>query len=532
MLRVSALLLQLTLWVAAVHAFFPFIPDDHCDPDEHCGPFGPGSKRNDGGPAQISKGVTFDLVHKPRNPDHDSNIAIAEAIGRVNRKYGRVEPSHVHRGQPELGRRVNGYSVSEPMAPTAPNSAGIYQYGPDYSYFIKAQVGSAKQSFYMLLDTGAANSWLMGSDCQSDACKIHNTLNPSSSKTWRTERKAFSISYGSGDLTGIVGHDTVSLAGFNLDMSFGLANYTHNDFKHFAFDGILGLTMSASVTGTFLQMIKAKKLLDPLMFSVSLNRDSDGRNDGQVTFGGVDKTKYTGDITYTSVRSPEKGAGEWAIPLAGVGANGKPSGVTNRLAYIDTGTSFVFAPPDDLAALFKLIPGATSYKNGDYVEYKVPCNTKLPISLTFSGVTYDISPADWVVGKGDHCISRLYGYEIKQGTWLLGDTFLKNVYSVFDADQMRIGFASKPAPPPKPTSTSAGLLATTAAAPVTPSASGDSARPIMPGSSGQETMPGSVAVETTTGAATNPTQTALGDRLRSSPCLLILCIAAVMAMAA
>lgn len=427
---------------------------------------------------------------------------------------------------------MNSYSVSEPITPTAPNSTGIYQYGPDYSYFVRARVGSARQSFYMLLDTGAANSWLMGSDCESAACRMHNNLDPSSSSTWQTENRAFSISYGTGDLTGIVGRDTVSLAGFTVDMSFGLANYTHNDFSHFAFDGILGLTMSASVTGTFLQTIKARRLLDRLMFSVSLNRDSDGRNDGQVTFGGVDETKYTGDISFTNVQSPEKEAGEWAIPLAGVGANGKPAGVANRLAYIDTGTSFVFAPPDDLAALFKLVPGATSYRNGDYVEYRVPCNTKLPISLTFSGVRYDISPADWVVGRGDHCISRLYGYEIREGTWLLGDTFLKNVYSVFDADNMRIGFASKPAPPPKPTSTSARPLATTATSLVSPSASGDSARPIMPGFSGQETTSDSAAVETATGAATNPTQTALGGELRSSPYLAILGITAVIAMVA
>jgi hypothetical protein len=421
---------------------------------------------------------------------------------------------------------VNNYQVSEPIAPTAADSAGIYQYGPDYSYFIKVLIGSAQQPFYMLLDTGAANSWVMGSDCESDACKMHNVLDPASSKTWRSENKGFSISYGTGDVAGIVGQDTMSFAGFSVDLSLGLANYTHNDFRHFAFDGILGLAMSASVSGTFMQTLKQKKLLKSLVFSISLNRDSDGRNDGQITFGGIDRAKYTGEISYTDVPPPNKDAGEWVIPLGGLSVNGQSAAVSNRLAYIDTGTSFVFAPPDDLAALFKLIPGSSSSESNGYVEYTVPCDTKHPITITFSNVAYEISPADWIVKTNDHCVSRLYGYEFKAGTWLLGDAFLKNVYSVFDAENMRIGFASKPASPTNSASSSAVASATAVPTVVT---TDGSARPVMPGISGQETASNS-AVAGTAAATTSPAQVALGDQLKSSTYLSVLCVAAALAV--
>ncbi|KAK4155106.1 acid protease [Chaetomidium leptoderma] len=402
MFRVAALLLQLTLWVATVHAFFPFIPDGHCDPTQHCGSSGPGSKR----------GAKVD--------------PIAEAAARFTRKFGKWRSSPAS----ELDKRKNTYMVSEPAVPTAPDSAGIYQYGPDYSYFIKVQVGAAQQPFYMLLDTGAANTWLMGSNCKSDACRIHSTFDPSSSKSWRTETKPFSLQYGTGDLTGIVGQDTSSFAGLTHDLSFGLANYTHDDFKHFAFDGILGLAMSSSVTGTFLQTLKAKKLLSSLVVGMSLNRDSDGPNDGQVTFGGVDRAKYEGEIAYTDVQSPQKENGEWAITMDGLSVNGKSAGVGKKLAYIDTGTSFMFAPPDDLAALFKLIPGSRSFENNGYVEYEVPCDTTTPIHLSFSGVEYEMSAQDWLAKRdGTKCVSTIYGFDLNNGTWLVGDTFLKNVYS-------------------------------------------------------------------------------------------------------
>lgn len=457
---------------------------------------------------------------------------MAAAAARLARKFGRPQPSPAS----ELDKRKNTYSVSEPIAPTASNSAGIYQYGPDYSYFIKVLVGSAKQPFYMLLDTGAANTWLMGSNCESDACKMHNTFDPSSSKSWQKTKDELEINYGTGSLTGVVGHDKASFAGLTPDLSFGLANYTHDDFKHFAFDGILGLGMGDSITGTFLQELKAQKVLDSLVLGISFNRASDGTNDGQVTFGGVDKAKYTGEISYHTIGTEQKEKGEWAVTMDDPSFDGKSAGIGSKLAYIDTGTSFIFAPPAELGPLFNLVPGSSSYKNGDYTEYQVPCDTKLPIVLSFSGVKYEIPAQDWVSRKNEtHCISNLYGprVNINNGAWLVGDTFLKNVYSVFDADEMRVGFAEK-APPPKPTNVAASASATVPApvkaTAVTPTAGEDSAHPVMPGFTGGETAaPGSSHTTTSEPAAAH-TQPNAGQRVDGSFYALTLCIAAAVAM--
>lgn len=430
--------------------------------------------------------------------------------------------------------------MSTPKTPTASKSAGVYQYGPDFSYFVKVLVGSAQQPFYMLLDTGASNTWLMGSHCTSDACKMHSTFDPSTSKTWQTNNNEFLIRYGTGNLTGHVGHDKASLAGMDFDLLFGLANYTADDFKHYAFDGILGLGMGSTATGNFIEMLRASKLLDSLVFGLSLNRDSDGTNDGQITFGGVDKAKYTGDISYNNIPSPQKEDGVWAIPLEGLSVNGKKADVKPTLGYMDAGTSFIFAPPNELAALLKLVPGAKAYDSNGYMAYDVPCDTQVAISVTFAGVTYNIPPQDWVGRTNDtNCVSRLYGYGVNNNTWLFGDAFLKNVYTVFDADKRRIGFAAKPPPPPKPTTTttsgaggaaaaggSGGSATTLAPASLTSLAGQDSSHPIMPGFSSQETSgPGNA--QTATGPATAHTTVSWGTRLgASSPYLFAPCIVA------
>lgn len=65
MTRITALLLQLTLWVATAHAFFPFVPKGHCAPDEECGPVKVGGRRTNDGSDQTSEGLTVDLYHKP-----------------------------------------------------------------------------------------------------------------------------------------------------------------------------------------------------------------------------------------------------------------------------------------------------------------------------------------------------------------------------------------------------------------------------------------------------------------------------------
>lgn len=379
---------------------------------------------------------------------------MARAILRLAQKYGLSEPSSTVEQAARLEDRAYTYGISEPIAVTAPNSAGIYQNGPDYSYFIQVRVGSTQAPFFMLLDTGAANSWLMGSDCQEEACLMHNRFNPSGSKTWQTSNNPFYISYGTGYLTGTVGNDTAVFAGRTFDLQFGVANHTAQDFKHFAFDGILGLAMSNSVTGNFLQSLRQKKIFESIIFSISLNRDSDGVNDGQITLGGVDKAKYIGDITYMDVPDSEKKRGEWTIPMDGVSANGKSAGVVGRVAAIDTGTSLMFAPPQDTAALFKNVPGAVANDSQGYLQYVVPCDTTLPITMTFGGITYDIPSKDWLAPEFEgECRARIYGYDLRDNTWLVGDVFLKNVYSVFDGDKMRIGFAKKAAAPPKPTAT-------------------------------------------------------------------------------
>lgn len=324
----------------------------------------------------------------------------------------------------------------EPTPPEQPNGIGIYQDGKDYAYFVRVQVGSSNTPLYMLFDTGAGTTWVMGSKCSSDPCALHDSFDISKSTTAKDLKSNFSVNYGSGSVKGPTIEDSIKLGDFGVSMKFGVAETTSNDFKHFPFDGILGMSMTETSTDNFGVKLKESKKLAKNVFSVSLNRGSSGVNDGELTLGGINQKKYTGDISYTNI--PKDVSSDWAIPLDDISVGTEGVGIRDRLGYIDTGTSFVFGPPKDVKSVHGLIKGATS---SDGITWKVPCDTKQAISMTFSGKRYDVQAVDWVgSSSGDGmCGSNIYGHEVVSNGWLLGAVFLKNVYTVFDMDELKIG---------------------------------------------------------------------------------------------
>ena len=76
----------------------------------------------------------------------------------------------------------------------------------------------------------------------------------------------------------------------------------------------------------------------------------------------------------------------------------------------------------------------------DNETWTVPCTTTISLTFTFGGTAYTVSPKDWIGPMGNGvCTSNVFGHVVVAGAWLLGDTFLKNVYTVLDVDQNRIG---------------------------------------------------------------------------------------------
>ncbi|KAJ5176300.1 Aspartic-type endopeptidase ctsD [Penicillium canariense] len=335
-------------------------------------------------------------------------------------------------------RRDDTYSIVESNTPTLPNSAPLDQDGMDFSYFAVVEVGSQKEEMWLALDTGSPSSWVFSSSCTDSVCTSHHTFDTSASSSYISNSSTYSVGYGSGNVRGDLGQDSFSIADMQVTFSFGTATSATSTFSSYPIDGILGL--GRSDTGgwdipSFMDVVAEKGYLASNLVGFSLSRAKDNKKDGEVNFGTVDTTKFDGNISYTATSTDT-----WTIPMDEVYVNGQAAGLTSKSATIDSGTTYVLIPPSDAATLFALIPGSSM--SGE--NYIIPCNSTATLELSFSGVKYSISPEDYIGATSTGgCVSTIVGHQSAGANdWLVGDVFLKNVYTVFDFDNGQIGFGT------------------------------------------------------------------------------------------
>ena len=345
-------------------------------------------------------------------------------------KYGSQTQGRSTREDVSIAARDNDYEIMEAEKPSGDHSACILQDGTDFSYFVEVKFGAEDKSLYMLLDPGASTTWVMGHDCGSEACTKHDSFGPDDSSTFKDTGKSFSIMYGTGEVSGNIITDRMSVADITATLDFGLANITSEEFNRFPFEGILGMSTSKD---SFFSALKDAGALESNVIGISLGRASDGVNDGEISFGALNEDKYEGDITYADLVSDNS----WAVSLDDEVVDGQSVGITGKTAYLDTGTTYAFAPPDQVKTLFSKVSGASS---SDGTTYTIPCDSKVAVGFTFAGKTWDVSMADLISAPSNgKCTANIFGMEVVKGSWLLGDMFLKNVYSVYDMDKSRIG---------------------------------------------------------------------------------------------
>jgi len=92
------------------------------------------------------------------------------------------------------------------------------------SYFGSIAVGTPPVAYDVILDTGSADLFLVSSSCTSQTCTGVQTFDGSSSSTFNSTTTPFSITYGSGSASGVLGRDEVQMAGFQVSQqTFGMS---------------------------------------------------------------------------------------------------------------------------------------------------------------------------------------------------------------------------------------------------------------------------------------------------------------------
>ncbi|KAI5119836.1 hypothetical protein M0805_008402 [Coniferiporia weirii] len=354
--------------------------------------------------------------------------------------------------QADINAAANG-GLTVADNPTASDSLGLDIEANDVGYIATVQIGTPPKDFKILMDSGSADFWVGAENCASTSgggCGNHTFLGTQSSSSFVDTGAPFAVTYGSGNVAGDIITDDVSIAGLSLKAhTFGVATSESVDFSSDSvpFDGLMGLAQQAlSEQGvpTPVESLASQGSIAGQITSFKLGRVADGTNDGEVTFGGLDSTKFDASTltTFANVNTE----GFWEGAMDAVTVDGTDLGLSGRTAILDTGTTLIVAPPSDAAAVHAAIPGSQSDGQGGFT---IPCTTSSSVALSFGGKSFAIDPRDLLflpVDASDptgDCVSGISSGEIGAATeWLVGDVFLKNAYFSVDEDQNQISLAT------------------------------------------------------------------------------------------
>jgi cathepsin D len=376
----------------------------------------------------------------------DNYVAAADAL---KTKYGFNPPT--------TSKRQNTASVS------------IINQNRDTSYLGVVQLGTPAQSFNVVLDTGSSDLWVASTGCTSCTAGTPS-FNSVTSSTFQQGQGTtglpvpVSITYGSGSVSGNLVRDTVAMGGFQVpNQPWLLVDQTSASLLDGSNAGIMGLAFdtiaNTGATPFWQTLAQGNKLGTPEM-GFWLNRllgDTSAQTEafgGTFTLGGQNTTLFTGTPEFLPLVTSAGKQTYWLLNLSGLTVNGNSVTLSStNLAAIDTGTTLIGGPSAAVAAIYAQIPGSQKMTGSLVGFYGFPCTTQVTITMSFGGKAWPISTKDMNLGRvssaSPMCAGGIFdltaGSNIGAGggnpSWVVGATFLKNVYSVFRYQPAAIGFA-------------------------------------------------------------------------------------------
>ncbi|MCJ1387227.1 hypothetical protein MMC18_000067 [Xylographa bjoerkii] len=342
-------------------------------------------------------------------------------------------------------------TVSGPLSETALADA----------YYLNITIGTPGQSNLLQIDTGSSDTWVL---VQPDLAGIVDLYLASFVSI---SDGTFVTSYQDGSGTsGDFFTDNIEIGGVTVktqQMGLTLESTSNSN------NGLVGLGFDSNEAGlavngaqpypTLVDTMVTQGLINAMTYSIWLNDVATGK--GSILFGGIDTAKFTGPLL-TLDMSPDQQSGivsTMTVTLTSISIN--DTGIITTFSspsfaapvVLDTGTSFTYLDPAVALPLIDYVGAIPDLTFG----YVVPCLAyfNYPASLTFGfgGPTGPriVVPFSELLSKIDMpytfpdgsqaCVWGIQPTNEQIPINLLGDTFLRSAYVVFDLDNMQISLA-------------------------------------------------------------------------------------------
>ncbi|KAG1898130.1 acid protease [Suillus fuscotomentosus] len=357
----------------------------------------------------------------------------------------------------KLAVRINSYGTkniatadrARIQALQAGGSSSISATNDVMIYTADIGVGSPATYYTVLVDTGSSNTWIGANKSYEKTSTSQDTGN------------TFSVQYGDNSYaSGEEYTDTVTL---NSDLvidnqSIGVASkYSGMD----GLDGLLGLGPVDLTDDTVSNTDEVPTVTDNLykqgtisseVLGVFFTPASSDDSSGELTFGGYDASKITGDISYVPITSQSPASEYWGIDQS-ISYGSTPI-LDETAGIVDTGTTLILIASDAFDK-YQAATGATFDETVGLLQISSDQYTKLSsLYFTIGGVTYELTPNAQIwprslnnaVGgttDGIYLVVSSTGSPSGSGLdFTNGYCFLERFYSVFDTTNSRVGFAT------------------------------------------------------------------------------------------
>ncbi|TFY56518.1 hypothetical protein EVG20_g8895 [Dentipellis fragilis] len=338
----------------------------------------------------------------------------------------------------------------------------------DAAFHVQMAIGKNPKPFLLHLDSATPDLWVYSQTCPQRG--THNGVTAAAPNTFKAvSTVVLDVAYQDGDKAeGEGGLDTLLFAGQKVAtpaLEFGVADEVTGNFPKLAEDGVLGLgppgfddppfnpaDKDEHLNPPFMQNLLAARVIPAKVTGWKLPRTKDVGSVGSLAFGAPDPTHFVGALVPvkaapTSARNKKP----WGVPVTAVTIDGAAVIAKPIAGFVDFGTTDISMSPAEADALNVKITGAKKISSG---VWQIPCNTQAKLALTIGGKAWPVDPRDLafapVAGAAGLCESNIVGQEKVAGQWILGGTFLKNVYTVLDEGNTQVAFAQPNSVAPAP----------------------------------------------------------------------------------
>ena len=319
-------------------------------------------------------------------------------------------------------------------------------------YFANVTLGTPPQSLRLDIDTGSSDLWTNSASsllCRqyTQACGQSGTYNANKSSSYSYVNSDFYIQYADGSTAeGDYVTDTLSIGGAQIpNVQFGVG------YNSSSAQGILGIgyaTNEASIPTTgksynnLPEVLVNQKLINTMAYSLWLN-DMDA-NEGSILFGGVDTDKFHGTLVTLPIIQEQGQYREFVVGLNSLVVANQTVFTSPIPVLLDSGSSLSYLPTSYAQAVFTIFSAQYDPTSGAAVVNCNLMNTDATVDFEFSGQTIRVSMSELVIIDGYHhnqpiCILGIS--DVGDSTAVLGDTFLRSAYVVYDLSNNQISIA-------------------------------------------------------------------------------------------